>query len=75
MVCSSFAGFQILAWRRVFPDEATAISDWGLTSVGCIAVYLVAMLIRWFVFRRHLKQSGERSEGSQSDAAMQVVQP
>jgi hypothetical protein len=28
MVCCSFAVFEILAWRRVFPDEGTAILDW-----------------------------------------------
>lgn len=75
MVCSSFAAFQILAWRRVFPNERTAISDWGLTSVGCVAVYMAGMLIRWFAFRRHLRHSVESPEGSSSDAALKAVQP
>jgi hypothetical protein len=75
MVCCSFAVFQILAWRRVFPDERTAITDWGIASLGCIAVYFAGMLIRWSVFRHHLKQSGARAEGGPSDAASRPVQP
>jgi hypothetical protein len=53
LVCASFAGFELLAFRSYFEDGHDALATWAAVAAGICVSYLVMMAaVRWRVFAK-----------------------
>jgi putative flippase GtrA len=60
LVCASFAGFELLAFRSYFEDGHDALATWAAVAAGICVSYLVMMAVRWRVFAKSKAEAIKR---------------
>jgi hypothetical protein len=75
LVCASWAGFQILAYRGHFLDERKALRDWLVLALAIGVMYAAMMVMRWRVFCRHSRAGVQQEKSARQAMQKESKQP